>query len=219
MSDLPPLANLCNLVMRVICDYPNVNWRDAFSRGQLASKLWLIGELSRQRVDLGNVLVVGGWLGVMPMLLFADTRVQTGMVRSIDKDPQCSEPADRLNRFQLKDDWRFKAFTADACDMTYAPVIFTKIRKDGSKKVLKFMPDTIINTSMEHFTDPDDWFARLPSGLLVALQVSADPSYEDHVSTVATLEAFRMRTPMKQEMFAGTRSFGGHVRHMRIGVV
>ncbi len=219
MSELPPLANLSNLVMRGIYDHPDVNWRDALSRGQLASKLWLIDELAKQRTDLGNVLVVAGWLGVLSMLLLADERLQPRAVRSIDKDPTCAAPADRLNRFHVKDNWTFKAFTADANAMTYQPASFIKTRRDGSEKMVDFMPDTVINTSMEHFPDPANWFGKLPSGLLAALQVSADPNYADHVSPIDSLKTFRKVAPLSNEMIADTRDFGGHIRHMRIGIV
>ena len=219
MSDLPPLANLANLVMRGIYDHPDVNWRDALGRGQLASKLWLIDALSQHRTDLGNVLVVAGWLGVLPMLLLADERMRTRAIRSIDKDPTCALPADRLNRFHVRNDWMFKAFTADAHAITYRPVRFTKTRKDGSEKIVDFTPDTVINTSMEHFADAGGWFRKLPKGMLAALQVSADPNYDDHVSPIESLEVFRAVAPFSQELAATTREFGGHIRHMRIGIV
>ena len=51
-----------NQLCTAIKKYPDINWTDAFSKGQLLSKLWLIKELKSIDKNLGTVFVMGGWV-------------------------------------------------------------------------------------------------------------------------------------------------------------
>ena len=60
---------------------------DAFSRGQLQSKKWLIDVLNDKKIKIGNsIYVCAGWYGVLPALLFERYDVE-GNIWSFDIDP------------------------------------------------------------------------------------------------------------------------------------
>ena len=74
---------------------------DAFSRGQLRSKLWVSDTVNDLDIDLGDmVYVCAGWYGVLPAILFERNKVEA--IRSFDIDASCSLPAETLNRNFVK---------------------------------------------------------------------------------------------------------------------
>ena len=69
---------------------------DAFSRGQLQSKLWLIDIVNNYDINLGKTIYVcAGWYGVLPALLFERCKID-GNIYSFDMDPTTDNPADTL---------------------------------------------------------------------------------------------------------------------------
>jgi len=63
---------------------------DAFWRGQLKSKEWLIDCLD-EHVDFASSLDIhGGWVGVLASMLF-QSNIPITTIRSIDIDPSCSD--------------------------------------------------------------------------------------------------------------------------------
>ena len=91
---------------------------DAFSRGQIRSKMWLIDMVKALEVDLGNtVYVCAGWYGVLSALLFERTNVEN--VYSFDIDPSTDNPADTLNKEYIMDNMKFKSFVYDVRQLKY----------------------------------------------------------------------------------------------------
>jgi len=87
--------------------------RDAFSSGQISSKLWLCEELERTRWTSNETAIYGGWYAVTAFLLLSRSKFKVHRIRSYDIDAGCEPMADLLNENWVWQDWKFKAVTAD----------------------------------------------------------------------------------------------------------
>jgi len=173
---------------------------DAFWRGQMRSKEWLIQELTKVKGNVKswpNVDIHGGWVGVLASMLF-----QSGMyidhINSIDIDPECEATANLMNQLEFQSG-RFKAYTADMCTF----------RSDA---------DIIINTSCEHITqdDYDLWLTGMPHNSLLVLQ-SNNYDIPEHVRTATDLEQFKEQCHLEKILYAGELELPLYNRFMIIG--
>jgi len=143
---------------------------DAFWRGQLTSKEWLIDCLD-EHVHVGSsVDIHGGWVGTLASMLF-QSNIPVTTIRSIDIDPSCEAVATMMNKKE-EIEGRFRAVTADMCN----------IRSDA---------DIIINTSCEHITQDqyDLWLSGHPHDSLLVLQ-SNNYNIPEHVRIAKDLKEF-----------------------------
>jgi hypothetical protein len=174
---------------------------DAFSSGQISSKLWLCDELERTSWTSEETAIYGGWYGVTAFLLLSRGQFQVNKIRSFDMDPHCETIADMINENWVWQDWRFKAFTADCNHLDTGA-------------------DLVINTSTEHFENMR-WWDNLPYGTRVVLQGNNMP-HEDHVTVTSTLEEFCMQFPVTERLYAGELPFvyptWKFTRYMLIGI-
>jgi hypothetical protein len=180
----------------------NVN-KDAFSSGQIGSKIWLCEELEKTNWDVNYVYLYGGWHGLTAFLLLSRGKFKMQKIRSIDIDPTCEAVADMINENWVWQDWKFKAITGDCNTFT------TEFR------------GLIINTSTEHF-ESMDWFNKLSKGTKVVLQGNNMRHDEDTV-IINSLEEFKNRYPLGEYLYAGEKQFvypdWQFTRYMTIGIV
>jgi hypothetical protein len=186
---------------------------DAFSLGQLKSKLWLIDNLPS---NLGLVFICAGWYGTLASLMFDRARNKFDKIRSFDVDESCASVADTMNRPWVMDGWQFKASTMDIHDMQY-PCKYITHRADGSGVELYEKPDTIINTSCEHIYNFTEWFDKIPEGTVVILQSNDFFDVEEHVNCSTDLEDFDRMTPMQETFFLDELPLPLYSRFMKIG--
>lgn len=186
---------------------------DAFSLGQLKSKLWLIENLPD---NLGTVFICAGWYGTLASLMFEKCRDKFDKIRSFDIDKTCAPIADTMNRPWVLDEWQFKASTLDIMNMEY-PTVYTTHRANGTEVELCEMPDTIINTSCEHLEDFTKWYKKIPSSKLVILQANDYHEIDEHVNTYNTLEEFSASAPMSTVLYEGELALPKYTRFMKIG--
>jgi hypothetical protein len=173
----------------------------ALNKNQIASKMWLADALFEVvGRDLGNVLVLGGWFGVLAAVLLHDSRFAIARVVSLDIDPRCADIALALNAMHARTG-TFSTRTADMLDYDY---------ENGTA-------DLVVNTSCEHVRDLDRWYERIPAGQLLALQSNDYFACSEHINCVADLAAFRAQVPMREVLYAGERKFRRYVRFMLIG--
>ena len=173
----------------------------ALNKNQIASKMWLADALAdRVGRDLGGVLILGGWFGVLSAVLLHDPRFAIARILSLDIDPRCADIALALNATSARAG-RFSALTGDMLEYDY--------RSDGA--------DLVVNTSCEHVRRLDRWYERIPSGQLLALQSNDYFACSEHVNCVPDLASFRAQLPMREVLFAGERKFRRYVRFMLIG--
>ena len=83
---------------------------DAFSNGQIDSKLWLCRELESLKWTSRLTHVYGGWYGVLAFLLLSREQFKVDKIENFDLDPACQQVADMINANWKLKDWKFKAF-------------------------------------------------------------------------------------------------------------
>jgi hypothetical protein len=178
--------------------------KDAFSQGQVLSKIWLCEELEKVNLFTNSkIWVLGGWHGVLSFLLLSRGIVDIKEIRSFDVDPVCEPIADVINNTWVTDNWRFKAITHDCNELDYAD-----------------KPNIVINTSTEHFTSTK-WFDSIPKGTLVCLQGN-NLNHDDHFSQVEDFSEFLKLYKFSNIMFQGEKDFSypdfKFTRYMIIGI-
>lgn len=176
--------------------------KDAFSNGQVDSKLWLCQELESIGWQSKLTRVYGGWHGMLGFLLLSRQNFRVDRIESYDLDPSCERMADMVNENWVIKDWQFKAYTGDC------------------NQILPGKPDLIINTSTEHF-DTMDWFNNIPKGTRVILQGNNMP-HDDHIIHSTSINDFVNRYPLTDIMYQGELRFvypeWKFTRYMTIGV-
>lgn len=195
--------------------YPDKNYADLFSKGQVWSKRWLVEELRKLDKDLGTVFICAGWYGTLAAFML-ESDLKIDKIRSFDRDNECADIAETMNKTWVKNDWKFKATTLDIRDMTY-PLAYKTQRPNGTWADCGDMPNTIINTSCEHIENFDKWYAALPKDTLLVLQSNDSFEVPEHVNAVWNLENFALQTPMHEVVFQGSISLFDYNRFMRIG--
>lgn len=176
--------------------------KDAFSSGQIGSKIWLCEELERLEWQSNMTYIYGGWYGITAFLLLSRGRFQVNKIRSLDLDPTCESIADMINENWVWQDWKFKAFTQD-CNNYQGQY-----------------GDLIINTSTEHF-ESMDWFDSIPKGTRVILQGN-NMLHDDHIVHSDTLDDFVTQYSLSDIVYTGQKEFvypnWKFTRYMLIGV-
>lgn len=179
---------------------------DAFWRGQMRSKEWLVETLvwyiypERNKVmDFPvSVDIHGGWVGTLASMLF-QSAIPIKHIRSIDIDPSCESIAITMNKGE-EIVGKFRAVTADMCS----------IRSDA---------DIIVNTSCEHITQEqyDLWKSGVPYNSLLVLQ-SNNYNIPEHVRIATSLEEFKDQCDINV-LWAGELELPLYTRYMIIGNV
>jgi hypothetical protein len=169
---------------------------DAFWRGQMRSKEWLIDCLD-EHVHFGSsVDIHGGWVGTLSSMLF-QSNIPVTTIRSIDIDPTCEPIATLMNQMEFEAG-RFRAITTDMCN----------VRSDA---------DIVINTSCEHITQDqyDLWLSGMPHSSLLVLQ-SNNYDIPEHVRIAKDLNEFKEQCHV-EVLFAGELELPLYKRFMVIG--
>ena len=185
--------------------------KDAYSSGQIESKLWLCRELEKQlhKSEAQTIWVLGGWLGLLSFLLLSREHLKIKNIRSFDQDPLCERTADLINENWIWKRQIFKAKTMDCNRIDYNNLSFADSEE----------PSLIINTSVEHFRSKK-WYFNIPSGKLLALQ-SCNLKHKDHVFCVHSEEEFKEQFQLTNLYYSGTLDFNypttSFSRYMLIG--
>jgi hypothetical protein len=161
--------------------------QDAFSSGQIGSKIWLCEELEKLKWRSNLTHIYAGWYGITAFLLLSRGKFNVGKIESYDFDPKCEFVADMINENWVWQDWRFKAYTRDCNTLNSSNA------------------DLIINTSTEHF-DSLLWWNYIPAGTRVILQGNNMP-HEDHCIHSETLADFCNIYPLSKVAYAGEKEF------------
>lgn len=173
--------------------------RDALSKGQLCSKLWL-AEAYRCCVA-GNktvdALIVGGWIGTLSYILLQQN--DNLLITSLDINPFCARSAAQINHGFSKS---FAAITHD---------MYEYDRYEDFQ--------VVINTSCEHIPDVRAWLDKLAKGTIVILQSNDYFVDEDHINCVSSIEEFKDKTLLSEVLYADSRNFGVYTRFMIIGKI
>lgn len=169
---------------------------DAFWRGQILSKEWLIDNLRPFVNTPVTIEIHGGWVGTLPSMLFQSGLPIKG-IHSIDIDPSCESIANEMNQIELEQG-RFRAITADMAEVTM-----------GS--------DIVINTSCEHIEQEKykSWLNRQSKDSILVLQ-SNNYKIPEHIRTAVDVEDFKTQCDINV-LWEGTLELPLYNRFMLIG--
>lgn len=187
--------------MQAIRNSPDpIRTMDAFWRGQVLSKEWLIEKLEEILSEHSSmdVEIHGGWVGLLASLLF-QSNIKIKKITNIDIDPICENIASTMNQIELEQG-RFKAITADMCQTPSTA-------------------DIVINTSCEHITQQqyEDWLLGIPKASLLVLQ-SNNYKIPEHIRTAENLKEFEKQCNIKV-VWSGQLETHLYTRYMVIGNV
>jgi hypothetical protein len=200
LEEMYPENGFITRLLYCIETHPDLNWGDAMSRGQITSKMWLLNQLRLEnRVNLGCVVICGGWVGMLARLMLDHDTIVTLHVESIDIDHSATQAARDLN-YDHHAEFDFDAYVSDCYEVNYGNY------------------DTIINTSCEHFEDFDGWFNRVPDGRMVILQSNNFTEIEDHVDCVHSANELVNKAGLRTVIYSGELPCYGYTRYMVIGV-
>ena len=211
--------DICDFIYdlkKTIEKYKDID-QDAFSRGQLKSKKWTVDILEDLNLPLGMTFVLCGWYGILPAMLFY-SNLSVDKIRSFDKDENCCEIADSINKTNFQNQWRFKAITEDILKIDFNGHVWQVWSKSNNRMCYPItdVPDTIINTSCEHTSD--DWYDKIPVGKFVVLQSNNFIEIKDHVNCVFSLDEMIDQYKMSKIFFSGEKKLEKYSRYMLIGI-
>ena len=184
--------------------YPN----DAFSVGQLASKIWLLDAVRQLKIEQYETwAILGCWVGALVPMLHRTINIDR--IYGFDVDPVSIELAEYLNRRYLTG-WKFKGVVADINELNCRKMEFIT---DG--ELISTKPYAIINTSCEHMTN--EWFDTVASDQLIIMQTNNSDEYDDHINTCSSVEEMQERYPLSRTLYAGELQIPVYSRFMQIG--
>ena len=185
---------------------------EAFTMGQLASKIWLTSVIYDRLGQLDtkdDIAYLGCWIA--PLTSFLSTVFHSNRIYGFDSDPDAIAMADDYNSEYVEDDWRFKGVVADVNTIDWNEPEFVV---DG-ELITDFIPDIIVNTSAEHMSD--DWFLNAGKDTLVIMQSNNSPNFDGHINCVDSVETLRAQYPMRATIYAGEMVTPAYTRYMQIG--
>jgi hypothetical protein len=180
---------------------------DAFSHGQIKSKLWLCDELEKYVQNESKIAILGGWYNILGFLLLARKQDKISSILNIDIDSSAIEIANKINEsWMIGTGSKVNNIVADVSTYNYQGF------------------DVIINCSIEHIAS-NDWFYNITSGTLVCLQ-SSNVDLNDDIWKVInpnrTLDDLVKKYPLSQILYKDSLELvyndGGYKRFMIIGI-
>jgi hypothetical protein len=169
---------------------------DAFWKGQIDSKLWLIENLKPFVVKESSVDIHGGWIGVLASMLFqSDIPITT--INNIDIDSSCMSIANNMNQIELEQG-RFRFILENMCN-------------------IDSVADVVINTSCEHINQEQYnlWLSKVSSHSLLVLQ-SNNYRIDEHVRISESLDKFEKQSNISV-LWKGKLELPLYERYMIIG--
>jgi len=192
--------------------------QDAFSRGQVNSKIWLSQELSKIKNDFEMIHVHAGWYGQIRYYLDA-ANISYNKMRIFDIDDDALEVSDKIfNNDKIKD-FNIKSATVDITNPVWLYRTGCEYNITSSAKE-KTVPDLVINTSAEHFDE--DWYTKFsirtqPTDPLFVIQSNNLFDVEEHINCVHSIDEMLKKFPMSRLEYSGEKELYGYKRFMLIG--
>ena len=187
--------------------YPN----HAFSKGQLASKSWLLRELWRSApldLDKPTVAILGSWIGALVEPLHKNFSIER--IYGIDTDAEAIEKSEKLNQKFVQDNWKYKGVVhdVDMLDCDY-------MNFETGGELITIKPDWIINTSCEHMSTL--WFDSCDADQLIIMQTNNSSEFDGHINPCYTDQEMREKYPLSQILYIGSMETPAYTRYMQIG--
>lgn len=180
---------------------------DAFSHGQIKSKLWLCSELEKYIPENSHLAILGCWYNILGFMLLTRNNKTYSSIVGIDKDSNVVEVANKILNYWVIENAR----------------LFRNINEDVNVSNLENY-NVVINCSSEHMENAN-WFNNIKSGSLCCIQTTnvTDPNYPWLIKNPSTdLNDFVSKYPVKKKLFLDIlpiRYDGwGYDRYMLIGI-
>lgn len=197
-------SDLLGALAETVAEFPDTPIDNAFNHKQVASKQWARDMLATHtKGEFGHIWVMGGWIGILPAMLFDDARFSIKAISSFDIDPSVAPIAEKLNR-KLAGEATFTAQTADMYALDYTGLTAA---------------DLVINTSCEHIEDLPKWLSLLPGGCRVMLQSNNYTSEPTHINCVESVDELARQAGLSELSYAGALKLPKYTRFMLIGRV
>ena len=199
--------------------------RQAYSKGQLASKSWLLDKLcnymrfNRPMFDehLGDspetlyskpiIAILGSWIGTLVDPLH--TNIDCERIYGIDSDPKCIDQSERLNHRYLEG-WRYKGVCADVTQLDCSNMQF-----ETGGELIDVTPHIVINTSCEHMST--GWFDTVDDNQLIIMQTNNSEEFDGHINTCDSVLHMQEKYPLRDVRFVGEMKTPVYTRYMQIG--
>lgn len=196
---------------------------DAFSRGQIQSKLWLVEELAKIETNHSQVMVLAGWYGQFKSMYVK--KLTYNKMRFVDMDMVSCEISDSVFNLYDLENYKVKSVHADINAITLHKNGYElDLENFATGKILKekFLPNLIINTSSEHMTE--EWFnqirfKQMESDPIVAIQSNNLFDIPEHINCVHSVDHMKKKFPLREILFEGELQLQGYKRFMLIGRV
>lgn len=156
---------------------------DAFSHGQISSKLWLCENLESYFKDQEkplSIAVYGSWIGLLPFLMLSRGRLKIRQFDLYDIDPKAKVTAQKILDFwKFVPDLKIHFHTQDCNDLL----------------LTTSETDLVINTSCEHMENLA-WWKNVPNESYFCLQ-STNMQHHTHVNIAKNLETWQQSLDLK----------------------
>ena len=193
-----------------IVQHGNYYPQHAFSKGQLASKSWLLDKL-RFHLEADEeyvVAILGSWIGTLVEPLHRYFNLER--VYGIDTDAEAIEKSEKLNRQFVQDSWKYKGVVHDVDLLDCGEMEF-----QTSGELINVKPNWIINTSCEHMSTL--WYDSVDSDQLIIMQTNNSEEFEGHINTCEDVTAMQEKYPLSQTHYVGELITPAYTRYMQIG--
>lgn len=175
-----------NYTVNIIMDF------NAFSHGQIHSKIWLCEILEPFLRDVDDIAILGSWYNILGFMLNVRKPNYYKSITGYDIDSDAIRIADSVT-----ESWRFLP------DNTLENLLADVNTVDYTKH------DTIINTSVEHMLD-NNWFNKITSNTLVCIQSSTLGTEIDYFKVTnknSDIAELKQKYPLSKIVYEGVKDF------------
>ena len=193
-----------------IIQHGNYYPKHAFSKGQLASKSWLLDKL-RFHLDADEeyiVAILGCWIGTLVEPLHRYFNLER--IYGIDSDADAIEKTEKLNRDHVQDSWKYKGVVHDVDLLDCGEMSFTT---EG--ELINIKPNVLVNTSCEHMSTL--WYDSVDKDQLIVMQTNNSEEFDGHINPCYTAEEMQKKYPLSKTLYIGELITPAYTRYMQIG--
>jgi hypothetical protein len=176
---------------------------NAFSHGQIQSKIWLCENLEPHLPSPAQVLIIGSWYNLLGFMMLSRQQEKYNLILGVDPDSEAVEIANKINNgYMIGADNKLRNTCREIESFNHNELGYHNV---------------LINTSCEHMDNK--WYNNVNPYQLVCLQtsnmVTDDPTWNiTHPNP--TMDDFKQKYPMSQILFQGEKEFDyGHLRYSR----
>lgn len=196
-----------------IVQHASILPKDAYSKGQLASKSWLLQSLNevlaKEPISIYTVGIVGVWIGTLVEPLIQKSHMPIERIYGFDLDPSAVELSEKLNNKYVSNNWQYKGVVADANMLD-----FSNLQFETGGELIDTSLDMIVNTSCEHMNM--DWYNSISDDTLIVMQSNNSKDFDGHINTCESVSDMQSKYPMKT-LYVGELETPVYTRYMQIG--